>query len=206
MKLYAMPGTCALAPNVALQWAGADYELVLMQHGDQQKPGFLEINPMAKVPALALDDGRVLTEAAAILNWIGDTQPEAGLGSDDPGQRYEINEWLSFMTSEVHASAFGPHFAPQRFHPDAAQHETVRAKAHERLAGLYSELERRLDGRDHPVGDRPTVVDSYLFVLTLWSDMTPVSLDGLPGLKAFRERMEADPGVRRALELQGMKD
>lgn len=206
MKLYAMPGTCALAPNVALQWAGSEYELVLMKHGDQRRPDFLELNPMAKVPALALDDGRVLTEAAAILNWIADTHPEAGLGSDDPDRRYEINRWLSFMTSEVHASAFGPHFAPQRFHPDEAQHDTVRATAHERLADLYRELEKRLDGRAHPVGDRPTVVDTYLFVLTLWADMTPVSLDDLPGLKAFRERMEADAGVRRALELQGMKD
>lgn len=206
MKLYAMPGTCALAPNVALQWAGLDYELVLMKHGDQRQPDFLELNPMAKVPALALDDGRVLTEAAAILNWIADTHPEAGLGSDDPDRRYEINWWLSFMTSEVHASAFGPHFAPQRFHPDEAQHDSVRATAHERLANLYRELEKRLDGRVHPVGDRPTVVDTYLFVLTLWADMTPVSLDDLPGLKTFRQRMEADAGVFRALELQGMKD
>jgi glutathione S-transferase len=205
MKLYAMPGTCALAPNVALQWAEADYELALMQHGDQQRPEFLRVNPLGKVPALVLDDGRILTEAAAILNWIGDTYPQARLGGEDADRRYEINQWLSFMTSDVHASAFGPHFAPQRFHPDEAQHETVRATAHERLAGLYRELDKRLDGRTHPVGDRPTVVDAYLFVLTLWSDMTPVSLDDLTGLKAFRERMEADAGVRRALELQGMK-
>lgn len=206
MKLYAMPGTCALAPNVALQWAAAEYELALMQHGDQQRSEFLRINPMGKVPALVLDDGRTLTEALAILVWIAETYPEARLGGADPDGRYEINQWLSFMTSEVHASAFGPHFAPQRFHPDEAQHGTVRATAHERLAGLYQELEKRLGGRAHPVGDRPTVADAYLFVLTLWSDMTPVSLGDLPGLKAFRERMEADAGVRRALELQGMKD
>lgn len=206
MKLYAMPGTCALAPNIALQWAGADYEVALMKHGDQRRSEFLEINPMGKVPALVLDDGRILTEASAILKWIGETYPDAGLGGEDTDQRYAINQWLSFMTSDVHASGYGPHFAPHRFHPDESQHETVRAAAHERLEALYGELEKRLGGRSHPVDDRPTVADAYLFVLTLWIDMTPVSLADFPGLQSFRQAMEADPGVNRALELQGMKD
>lgn len=204
MKLYAMPGTCALAPNIALQWAGADYEVALMQHGDQKKPAFLEINPMGKVPALVRDDGRILTEASAILNWIAETWPGAGLGGRDADERYEINNWLSFMTSEVHASGFGPHFAPHRFHPDEDQHDSVRAIAHERLAGLYDELEQRLDGRSHPVGGRRTVADPYLFVLTLWADMTPVKLEDRPGLESFRKAMKADAGVNRALERQGM--
>lgn len=205
MKLYAMPGTCALAPNIALQWAGADYDVALMRHGDQKNSEFTAINPMGKVPALVLDDGRVLTEAAAILNWIAETWPGAELGGRDADERYEINQWLSFMTSEVHASGYGPHFAPQRFHPDEEQHDTVRATAHERLEGLYAELERRLDGHAHPVGGRRTVADTYLFVLTLWIDMTPVGLGRFPGLEAFRRAMEADPGVQAALARQGMK-
>lgn len=205
MKLYAMPGTCALAPNIALQWAGADYEVALMKHGDQKKPGFLEINPLGKVPALVLDDGRVLTEAAAILGWIAETWPAAELGGRDASERYQIANWLSFMTSDVHASGYGPHFGPQRFHPDESQHDTVRAAAHERLASLYGELETRLDGRAHPVGGRRTVADAYLFVLTLWIDLTPVPLEDFPGLRAFREAMESDDGVNRALERQGMK-
>lgn len=206
MKLYAMPGTCALAPNIALQWAKADYEVALMRHGDQRRTGFLKINPMGQVPALELDDGRILTEAAAILVWIAETYPDADLGGSDADQRYAVNQWLSFMTSEVHASGYGPHFAPQRFHPDEGQHETVRATAHERLQGLYEQLEKRLDGRAHPVDDRRTVADAYLFVLTLWIDMTPVALANFPGLESFRQAMQADPGVNRALELQGMKD
>lgn len=204
MKLYAMPGTCALAPNIALQWAGADYDVVLMKHGDQRKPEYLEINPMGKVPALVLEDGSVLTEAAAILNWIADTHPDADLGGRDADERYRINQWLSFMSSEVHASGYGPHFGPQRFHPDEAEHERVRATAHERLRGLYAELERRLDGNAHPLGGRRTIADAYLYVLVLWIELTPLSLDDYPGLKRFREAMRADDGVSRALELQGM--
>lgn len=206
MKLYAMPGTCALAVNIALQWAEADYQVALMKHGDQRQSDFLEINSMGKVPALVLDDDRVLTEASAILNWIVDVYPDAELGGNGADRRYAINQWLSFMTSEVHASGYGPHFAPQRFHPDESQHETVRAAAHGRLNGLYRQLETRLDGRAHSVGEHHTVADPYLFVLTLWIDMTPLSLADFPGLKAFRESMETDPGVNRALELQGMKD
>lgn len=205
MKLYAMPGTCALAPNIALQWAGANYQVELMKHGDQQKPDFLEINPLGKVPALVRDDGRVMTEAAAILHWIAEVYPDAGLGGCDADERFEINRWLSFMTSEVHASGFGPHFAPHRFHPEESEHDKVRATAHERLKELYRELENRLDGREHPVGEKRTIADAYLFVLTLWLDMTPHSLDDFPDLKAFRDAMNADPGVAKALELQGMK-
>jgi len=206
MRLYAMAGTCALAPHVALEWAGADYELELLERGEHKSDRYLEINPMGKVPALVLDDGRVLTEASAILNWIADTHPEAKLGGGgDADLQYEINRWLSFMTTEVHSSAFGPHFGPQRFHPDESQHDVVRNTAHERLRDLYARLDRRLDGQEHPVADHRTVADPYLYVLTRWMDLTPISLGDYPSLKAFRENMEADEGVRGALQAQGIR-
>lgn len=206
MRLYAMAGTCALAPHVALEWAGADYELELLERGEHKSDRYLEINPMGKVPALVLDDGRVLTEASAILNWIADTHPEAKLGGGgDADLQYEINRWLSFMTTEVHSSAFGPHFGPQRFHPDESQHDVVRNTAHERLRDLYARLDRRLDGQEHPVADHRTVADPYLYVLTRWIDLTPISLGDYPSLKAFRENMEADEGVRGALQAQGIR-
>lgn len=205
MKLFAMTGTCALAPHIAFEWAGTDYELKLLKRGEHKSEDYLKINPMGKVPAVVLDDGRVLTEASAILNWIADTHPDAGFGGTDPDTRYAINNWLSFMTTEVHSSAYGPHFAPQRFHPDESQHEVIRATAHKRLRGLYAQMETRLDGRLHPVAGRRTVVEPYLYVLTRWLDLTPISLDDYPGLSAFRESMEADDGVVRALEAQGIK-
>lgn len=206
MKLYAMKGTCALAPHIALEWANADYELQLLERGEHKSDDYLRINPMGKVPALVLDDGRILTEASAILNWIADTHPDAKLGGGgDADLQYEINHWLSFMTTEVHSSAYGPHFGPQRFHPDESQHEAIRDTAHERLRGLYAELERRLNGREHPVDNRRTVADPYLYVLTRWIDLTPAELDDYPSLKAFRERTEADAGVRHALEAQGVR-
>ena len=205
MQLYAMPGTCALAPNIALQWAGADYEVALVPREDLKKADYLATNPMGKVPALVRDNGRVLTEVPAILGWIAETYPDAGLGGTDPDQRFAISQWLSFMTAEIHASAYGPHFAPQRFHPNEAEHEEVRSTAHARLPALYQQLEDRLGGRDYPVAGRRTVVDPFLYVLTRWIDKTPVALEDYPGLDGFRAAMETDRGVDRALDLQGMK-
>lgn len=205
MKLYALPGTCALAPNIALQWAGADYEVALIDRSKLKEPDYLALHPLGKVPALVRDDGRVLTEVAAILGWIAEVYPDAGLGGTDPDQRFAINQWLSFMSTELHASAYGPHFAPQRFHPDAAEHDTVRATAHARLPGLYEILEEGMEAGRYPVAERRTVVDPFLYVLTRWTDMVPVDLGDYPALEAFRAGMEADPGVDRALALQGMQ-
>ena len=206
MKLYALPGTCALAPNIALQWAHADYEVALIDRDTLKSPDYLALHPLGKVPALVRDDGRVLTEVAAILNWIAEAYPDADLGGHHPDQRFAINQWLSFLATELHASAYGPHFAPHRFHPDEVEQDTVRATAHERLPALYEVLEEGLEEGRYPVAERRTVVDPFLYVLTRWTDMTPVDLGAYPALEAFREGMEADPGVERALERQGMKD
>ena len=205
MKLYALPGTCALAPNIALQWAGADYEVELIDRHTLKQPDYLAVHPLGKVPALIRDDGRILTEATAILNWIGEVYPEAELAGADAEERLAINQWLSFMATEVHASAFGPHFAPHRFHPEDGEHDKVRATAHGRLPALYRQLEDRLNRRPYPVGGRRTIADPYLYLLTRWTDLTPMPLKDYPGLQAFRETMETDRRVNRALELQGMK-
>jgi len=204
MKLYALPGTCALAPNIALQWAGADYDVELIAREALKQPEHLAIHPLGKVPALVRNDGRVLTEVPAILDWIAEAYPGAGLGGTDADERYAINQWLAFLATEMHASAYGPHFAPQRFHPGEAEHDTVRATAHARLTGLYEILEDGMEAGRYPVAERRTVVDPFLYVLTRWTDMTPVDLGEYPALEAFREGMEADPGVERALERQGM--
>ena len=104
-----MPGTCALAVHIALEWAAAPYELVLMAHGDNQKSEYLAINPSGQVPAIVLDDGQVLAQAAAILTWIVDTHPGAELGpaSAHPLARFRLEEALAHLTSDIHA-AFGP--------------------------------------------------------------------------------------------------
>ncbi len=110
MKLYSMPGTCALSVHIVLEWIGVPFEVEVMNRGDNRLPAYLAINPAGQVPALQLDDGTVLTEAAAILPFLAERYPEAGLGSDDSALgRYRLAQLLSFLTGEVHV-AFKPFF------------------------------------------------------------------------------------------------
>ena len=197
-----MSGTCALAPQIALEWIGEPYKLEVMKHGQHRESEYLKVNPKGKVPALVLEDGRVLTEATAILMYLTDRYPQANLGvGNDAYERYQLEALLSYMTSEVHAD-FAPHFAPQRFIDDESQYDALRKATYERLRQHYTTLNERLDR--HPVANRRTVADPYLYVLTRWIDQTPIEIDDYPNLKHFREQMSADAGVKQALEMQGM--
>lgn len=205
MKLYSMPGTCALSVHIALEWAQAPYQLQMMAHGDNRKPAYLAVNPSGMVPALVFDDGRVLTQAAAILMWIVDSYPQAGLGatSDRPLERFSLDERLSYLTSEVHV-AFGPFFAPSRYLDDADRFEALKAKSLERVSAHMSQLNDSVRVSGFALGDRRTVADAYLYVLTRWADYLPQGISPFPNLARHRDTMESDPGVLRALAAQGM--
>ena len=200
--LYCMPGTCSLAPNVAIAWLGAPVEVRTMAYGDHKKEEFLAINPKGKVPALRFEDGDVLTEAAAILSWLGAEHGGEGYARDTALGRKEA-EALSYMTSEVHAD-FGPHFAADRFAGDEPCQQSVKEKAYEKIAGHY----RRMDGvlaeagGEWYLGER-SFADAYLYVLTRWAEQIPGELPA--GLVDHRRRMEADDGVRTALARQDME-
>ena len=202
-KLYAMPGTCALAPNIAIAWTEAPIEVVTMAYGDHKKDAYLKVNDKGKVPALQTDDGRVLTEAAAILGYIQEEHGGALRPADAFG-RARVAEALSYFTSEVHA-AYGPHFAKQKFaQSDAAQDEVQKA-AYDTLRGHYERMNNKLaDAGDWWLGEK-SVADAYLYVLTRWVEQTPIKLRDYPTLSAFRDEMEADEGVKAALARQDMK-
>jgi glutathione S-transferase len=202
--LYTMPGTCALAPNIAIAWLNAPVNIHNMAYGDHKKDTYLAINPQAKVPALQFDDGDVLTEATAILAFLGAEYGSEGYARDTRLGRKEA-EALSYMTSEVHAT-YGPHFAVQAFATSEGAQQEIKKAAYESLSNHYQHLEDTLsqaDG-DYYLGKR-TFADAYLYVLTRWIEQTPLSIDNYPALKAHRQRMEADEGVRKALERQGME-
>lgn len=202
--LYTMPGTCALAPNIAVAWLDAPVAIHTLQRGEHRQPAYLALNPHGKVPALTFEQGDVLTEASAILAWLGAEYGTEGYARDTALGRKEA-EALSYMTSEVHAD-YGPHFAPERFADDEACQAAVKAKAYEKLATHYGFLEDQLTAAD---GDwllgRRSFADAYLYVLTRWIDQTPLEIGAYPALKAHRERMEADEDVRTALARQGME-
>ncbi len=201
--LYTMPGTCSLSPNIAVAWLEAPVEVHTMAYGDHKKDDYLAINPKGKVPALRFDDGDVLTEAAAILAWLGAEHGGEGYARDTVLGRKEA-EALSYMTSEVHA-AYGGHFGAQNLAETEAAQQEVKRKTYETLAAHYKRLNGVLgdNGGDWYLGKR-SFADTFLYVLTRWIEQTPLPIDDYPALKQHRARMEADEGVRLALKRQQM--
>ena len=204
MKLFSMPGTCALSVHIVLEWTGVPFEVEVMNHGDNRLPAYLAVNPAGQVPALQLDDGTVLTEAAAILPFLAERYPQARLGSDDSALgRYRLAQLLSFLTGEVHV-AFKPFFMPQRFLADEAQFAALKANAFVVLAPLLATLETRLGADSFILDNRRSVADAYLYILLRWVENAPDGVSPYPALSRFRARMETDPSIVRALAQQGM--
>jgi glutathione S-transferase len=206
MKLYSMAGTCALSVHIALLWANADHTLVMLARGDNRNAEFLAINPTGQVPAIVLDDGTVLTEAAAILTWIIDSHPHAMVGprSDQPLERFRVAQALAMLTSEVHA-AFGPFFAPARFLDDEATFAALRRQSLQRVAGHLAAIDAGMAGKQWLVNDRRSVADAYLYVITRWADNLPGGIGAFANLARFRDAMEADSDVAGALAAQELR-
>jgi len=205
MKLYTLSGTCALAPNIAAAWEEAPIEIVLMERGEHKEDAYLSINPRGQVPALVFDDGDVLTEATAILSYIGaafggDTE----FARDKPLGRKEA-EALSYLTSEVHA-AFKGHFAPGTFADTPQTEKVVRHKTYDRLDTHFKRLDEWVGESDGPwLLSRKSYADAYLYIVMRWVERTPLQLSDYPNLAAHQREMEKDSGVLLALERQGMK-
>ena len=201
--LYTMPGTCALAPNIAVAWLDAPVTIENLAYGDHRKDAYLAVNPRGQVPALRFDDGDVLTEAAAILGYLGATYGSEGYARDTRLGRKEA-EALSYMSSEVHAG-FGPHFAARTFAESAPAQREVKAAAYRKLRAHFERLDAQLGAAgEWYLGDR-SFADTYLYVLTRWIDQTPMTIEEFPHLFAHRTRMQDDDGVRTALARQDMK-
>lgn len=208
MKLHYFQGSCALAPHIALEWAGADYDLSEMKRSETRAPAFLKKNPAGKVPVLELDDGTCVSQVNAVLQYIAETWPAAGLGpeSNDGGSadtRHAMQRWLSHFNGDVH-TGFTPYFMTHRYADSDAARAEVKARAAEEVAFQLAVIDGHMAGRDWMLGARRSILDPYLFVFTVWAGFMPGRLDALPNLKAFNKRMKDDPGVRTALKMQGM--
>jgi glutathione S-transferase len=202
MKLYYSPGACSLADHIALEWIGQPYEAIRVSREERKTPAYLKINPAGAVPALE-QDGWVLTQNAAILNYLADSFPQAGLGGDGtPKGRAEINKWLAFANSDIHPS-FHPLFGSTAYLEEPALVEKSKDAARAKLRGLFERLDAQLSGRDWVAGTR-SIADPYLFVVTRWAKAQGVDLSGLGNLERYFNAMLADPGVRRALEQEGL--
>jgi glutathione S-transferase len=202
MKLYYSPGACSLSDHIVLEWIGQPYEAVRLSSKQRQSPEYLAINPAGAVPAFE-DDGWVLTQNAAILNYLADRFPEAGLGGDGSLRgRAEVNKWLAMANADIHP-AFHPLFGAPAYLQDPALVELSKQAARNKLRVMFERVDRQLAGRDWIAGSR-SIADPYLFVVTRWALAMDVDLTGLDHLHRFFDRMLADAGVQRALQQEGL--
>lgn len=196
--LYYAVGACSLAPHIVLEWIGAPYEAVKVQFGSKE---LLQVNPAGAVPTLREDDGWLLTQAGAILDYLANKHPEAGLsGGASLRERAEAHRWSSFLTSDVHA-AFWPIFSPQRYTTDTsdAAKAAVTEAAQKLVAKQFGLLEKRLEGREWILDGGRSVIDAYAFPMIRWATKLPHGLDDYPNVKALHDRLAADPAVQKVL-------
>ncbi len=200
MKLYYSPGACSLSPHIVLLEAGLAFEPVLAStktHKLQDGTDYYTINPKGYVPLLELDNGERLSEGPAIVQYVADQVPAKNLApAAGTMARYRLQEWLNFITSELH-KGIGGMFNPAM--PEEAK-VLMRAKALDRLKYVDAQLE----GRHYLMGDAFTVPDAYLFTVTRWTQYVGLDISGLKNLAAFMARMEARPAVHDALEAEGL--
>ena len=200
MKLYYAPGACSLSPHIVAHEAGIGLELVRVDTKTKtvEKEGdFWTINPKGYVPALELDNGEILTEGPAIVQYLADRKPDAGLApAHGTLERYRLQEMLSYITSEIHKT-----YSPL-FNPKVATE--VRAERIEYLKRRYAFIDRHLAEHKYLVGDRFTAADAYLFVVTNWARSTKVDLSEFANLLAFQKRIAARPAVQKAMRAEGL--
>jgi glutathione S-transferase len=202
MKLYYTPGACSLSDHIVLEWIGRPYEAVRVSREERKSPAYLAINPAGAVPAFE-ENGWVLTQNAAILNYLADSFPDAGLAGDGTTRsRAEVNKWLAMANADIHP-AFHPLFGATFYLEDPALIDLSKQAARAKLRTLFERVDAQLAGRDWIAGTR-SIADPYLFVVTRWAMAMEVDLSGLDNLQRFFERMLADPGVQRALRQEGL--
>lgn len=209
MKLYYMPGACSLSPHIVLNELGQEADLVKVDyntHKTEDGRDFYEINPFGYVPMLELDNGEVLREGPAIVQYLADLKPELGLAPKNGTlERYRLQEWLNFLSSEIHKG-----FIPLLYVVLAGKYV---ATAKPKLEKRYAWINEQLANRPYLMGDTYTIADAYLYALTGWGQApwlesvykTDIHFDDLRNLEAWYVRMRQRPAVRKTLDAEGLK-
>ena len=197
MELYYSPFACSLASHITLREAGLDAGLVPVTLSSKKTADgrdYFTVNPKGQVPALRLDDGAILTENTAVIQYLADLKPAAGLlppvGSPD---RYRVLEWMSFVSTEVHKACFAVMFNPES--PPEAK-AWARATLPKKLEHAASEL----GDREFLVGGRFTVADAYLTWALNLATLAKVELP--PALQRYLDGTKSRPAVRTAMEVE----
>ncbi len=199
MKLYYAPGACSQAPHIVAHELGLAVELVkvdLTKHTLPDGSDYRAINPKGYVPLLELDDGTRITEASVILQYLADRKPGSLAPVFGTMQRWQLMEWLAFISTEVH-KGFGPLWNPAT--PPEVRERTIQA-----LGNRFTLISKTLGKQPYLTGNDFAVADAYLFVLLNWSGMLKVDLTPWPALGAFQARVASRPAVQATLKAEGL--
>lgn len=208
LTLFFSPRACSLACHIALEESGLAFQAraVRIREGQHKAEEYLSVNPWGKIPALRIGD-EVLTEAHAILSYVGDIAPEELhlIPRTDPLERARAHEWLNFLSGTVHI-AFRPLFRPALLLGDASLHPKLRATGVPNFQKTLLEVDRRLKDKTWALGDQFSIVDPYLFVFYMWSqraDVVELS-PSLPNWKNLWQRLYERESTQRALATEGV--
>ncbi|HTK00044.1 MAG TPA: glutathione transferase GstA [Bordetella sp.] len=198
MKLYYAPHTCSMSPHIVLRELDLPFELVRVNNQTKQTADnrdFRTINPKGYVAALELDDGQVLTEGPAIVQYLADLQPEKRLApANGTWERVRLQEWLNFVTSEIHGGS-----APL-FHSELP--EQAKTYFRERLFKRFDYVDGVLRDQPYLLGERFTVADAYLYTVLGWCKFFAIDLGRWPSLSDYVERVGKRPSVQAALRAE----
>lgn len=200
MKLFYKAGACSLSPHIVLREAGLDFtaeNVDLALKKTESGADYLAINPKGQVPALVLDDGSLLTEGVAIVQYLADRVPDRNLiPAAGTLSRYHAIEWLNYVATELH-KGFSPLFNPKT--PD--EYKVI---ARDKLASQFSYLDSVLEKQHYLLGQRFSVVDAYLFTVLRWAQALQFDLKKHAHLTAYFDRVAARPAVVATLSAEGL--
>jgi len=204
--LYYAPGACSMSVHIVLEWIGAPYRA---ERTDPSSGDYLAVNPAGAVPALRIGEGAPLTQCSAILHFLARRFPQADLGDDaTPERAAEVDRWAAFLTGDLHP-VFFPVFMPARYttDPDKAALAKVREAGLALVRKKLGLIDGQLEGREHFVGGKRTIVDAYSVPMVRWaSSILPGGLAAYPNVGRHHERMLADPAVHKVMQAKGLTE
>lgn len=205
ITLYYHRGACSTSNHFALEEAGVNYQAIEVHLDRTDDPLAIkvrELNPMAMTPVLVLEDGTVLTQNAATLAYIADLVPEKKLlPARNTIERAQAESWLSFIASDLHPTII--EYIYKALPATDEEKSKIRGLYEKRVARRLKVLEDRLADRDHILGDQYSVIDAYALIVLNWSVPARVDMDPYPNIRAYMERLEARPAIRRVREAEG---
>jgi glutathione S-transferase len=204
MKLYYAPGACSLSPHIVAREGGLSVDLSRVTFDGAKRTtaegeDFFVVNPKGGyVPTLRLDDGEVLTEGVAIVQYFADQAPSKNLmPKHGTKEYYRELEWLTFISSEIH-KGFSPLFNP-------ALSENDKTAVVDKLKKRFTYLDGALTGKEYLLGDTFSIADAYCYTILRWSPRGSIKIAEYPNLSAFVDRMEAREAVHTALTEEGLE-